>query len=123
MGYMSLTTRLVTTRARHQFLQQLSPGILYSACIIPSDTNARGAQMFAEIGLMEDPPGNDTVVAVLTSGYFGILNRMHWTGSYPLIEPLYIYCNVYGPAAANVRFTWYQLKPPIDTTIFKMVDL
>lgn len=78
--------------------------------------------MFGEIGLMVDPPGNDTVVAVLTASYFGVLNRLHWTGAYPIQETMYIYCDVYGPAAADVRFTWYQLKPPPDTNIHKMID-
>lgn len=122
MGYLSLTHRLTTTRARYRFTQELGLGILYSAVIIPSLTNARGSQMYAEIGIMEDPPGNDTIVSVLTAGYFGILCRLHWNGAYPIEELSHIYCDVYGPATADVRFTWYQLKPPPDTNIHKMLD-
>jgi hypothetical protein len=122
VGYVSKTHTLTANRSRYRFQRHLSAGILYAACVIPSDTNARGCQMFAEIGIMEPPPDNDTVVAILTSGYFGVLNRLYWTGKFPINEDSFIFCDVYGPATALVRFTWYQLKPPVTTNIHEMID-
>lgn len=71
---------------------------------------------------MLDPPNNDTIVAILVSGYFGVLNRLLWTGAFPIAETSLIYCDVYGPADALVRFTLYELKVPTDTNIHKMLD-
>ena len=122
MGYLSLTETLVTTRALLRLTQELFPGILYGACVIPSDTNARPTQMWGEIGLMEPPGGNDQIVGVLVGGYFGKLGRLHWTGSYPVTSEVIIYFDVYGPAGAIVRCTWFQLKPPNPSKAHDLID-
>lgn len=122
MAVIQTDTKITTLWATTGLFIHLPPSILYSACLAAYDSNLRPTQAHGVLTLRFPDTNTEHISAALTSGYFGSLNPLGWTGKLPITAEEFLHAWISAPAASTIRLTAILVTPKPGQLAMDLLD-